>query len=117
MLFMSRVQSDNFYSCSNTPANLSDTSDRIHTAGATINTRVLPQMPNYWGLHRYDDDKKAGLDPSLPTTCLRRIGKLSSGENSVLSITEMACQVLIWPPILFKEQKIHFISVETMCPK
>lgn len=56
MLFMSRVQSDNFYSRSNAPANLSDTSDRIHTAGATINTRVLARIPNYRGLHRCDND-------------------------------------------------------------
>lgn len=70
MLFMSRVQSDNFYSCSNTPANLSDTSDQIHTAGATINTRVATQIPNYWSLHIYDNDYRLGLDQSLPAMFL-----------------------------------------------
>lgn len=40
MLFMSRVQSNNFYSTCNTPANLSDTPDKINIAIATPNTHT-----------------------------------------------------------------------------
>lgn len=38
LLFMSRVQSNNFYSTCNTPANLSATPDQINRANATANT-------------------------------------------------------------------------------
>lgn len=50
MLFMSRVQSNNFYSTCNTPANLSDTPDQINTVNATPNT--LPQPTNDGFAHK-----------------------------------------------------------------